>query len=232
MKQYASSLVAAIILIVAITGTIAQKHRTSIPVDHTPRITLGDGSPKSVPGVATIDLPIGETEAVDVRARTLLGFDDFVHRKYSGDGKAFSIYVAFWKPGKRSPSHIGAHVPDRCWPMVGMHYLSGENFYAKTNVDGVVPGHWRRYRRPDGSNVEVVFWHIVGGRTRLYRGGSSASAASRLAAVIGEFFSRPEEQVFIREVSDGTMADLMTWNVYSDVMRAASSIGLFGSKRS
>ncbi len=66
------------------------------------------------------DEPLGATEAVNEAALKTLNLDDYVFRRYSNGSRSFSIYAAYWAPGRMPTRLVASHTPDRCWTENGM----------------------------------------------------------------------------------------------------------------
>ncbi len=111
------------------------------------------------------DLPMGDTEMLREAAAKTLRYDSYFHRAYRKDGVEFSVYVAYWSPGKHPPQMITQHVPDRCWTLNGMT-CEEMRFEVPVAVDGVSlwPAQWRKFRDPQGGITYTMFWHMVGDR--------------------------------------------------------------------
>lgn len=130
-----------------------------------PKVDLRAVIAVDVPGWYVRDLPIGETEEIKTAAVKTLRFDDYIFRSYRKEGVEFTIYVAYWGPGKHPPQMITQHTPDRCWPMNGMTCEEMRfNVPVKLGGKSLWPAQWRKFRAPNGVITYTMFWHMVGNR--------------------------------------------------------------------
>jgi hypothetical protein len=111
------------------------------------------------------DLPLGDTEMLQEAAAKTLHYDSYFHRAYRKDGVEFTVYVAYWSPGRHPPQMIAQHVPDRCWPMNGL-LCEGMRFNVTTKIGSraLWPAQWRKFRDGKGNPIYTMFWHKVGDR--------------------------------------------------------------------
>ena len=118
-----------------------------------------------VPDWKAQDLPIGETEEVRNAAAKTLRYDDYFYRSYRRGGVEFTVYVAYWGPGKYPPQMITQHTPDRCWTLNGMT-CEETRFDLPVSIGGkpLWPAQWRKFRAPQGGITYTMFWHMVGDR--------------------------------------------------------------------
>lgn len=130
-----------------------------------PKVDLRDALAVAVPGWTATDLPIGATEMVTETAARALRYDDYFFRSYRRADIEFTVYVAYWSPGKQPPQMITQHVPDRCWTMNGMT-CEEMRFNIPTAAGGKTlwPAQWRKFRAPGGGIAYTMFWHMVGDR--------------------------------------------------------------------
>ena len=117
------------------------------------------------------DLPLGETEMLQDSAAKTLRYDSFFHRAYRKDGVEFTVYVAYWSPGKHPPQMITQHVPDRCWPTNGL-MCDEMRFDVPTKIGSrpLWPAQWRKFRDSKGYPIYTMFWHKVGDRSYDFGG--------------------------------------------------------------
>lgn len=115
------------------------------------------------------DMPLGATEVLQSAAAKTLRYDDYVFRRYTRGALEFTVYVAYWSPGKHPPQMIAQHTPDMCWTMSGMKCTEAR-FNVGKRIGGAElwPGQWRRFLAPSGQSVYTIFWHLVGSRAFDY----------------------------------------------------------------
>ena len=96
---------------------------------------LAEAIPERLEGWQVNDMDLGPTESVTQRSYDLLKLDDFVHRQYVRGDKSFSVYAAYWKPGKMPVRLVNQHTPDRCWTEVGW-VCTNREWNVMRSVDG------------------------------------------------------------------------------------------------
>jgi len=111
------------------------------------------------------DLPLGETEVLRSAAEKTLRYDDYIFRRYTRGAVEFTVYVAYWSPGKHPPQMIAQHTPDMCWTLNGMT-CEETRFNVRKFLGGIElwPGQWRKFATPARQTVYTIFWHLVGSR--------------------------------------------------------------------
>jgi hypothetical protein len=146
-----------------VVGTLTQALKPKGTGDSVELPDLTKAVPAILPGWEVKDLPLGDTEALTASVASLLKFDAYIYREYRRGPRTFTVYVAYWTPGKIPPQLVEAHTPDICWPGSGWFCEQREN-----NVDlGSGPtalgkGAQRVFSMP-GRRIYVQFWHLVGG---------------------------------------------------------------------
>lgn len=140
-----------------------------------PASTMPEGLARELPGSVEgwqgMDQPLGPTEASSAAAADLLRYDDYVFRRYSRGGREFSVYIAYWKPGKMPTRLVAEHTPDRCWIENG--WLCHERASLQQREVGgrpLPPAEWRKFTapRPEGVVQHVLFWLMVDGKPYDY----------------------------------------------------------------
>jgi hypothetical protein len=184
---------------------------------------------KPTPSWETKDLPIGETESVKLAAEQNLRYDHYFFRSYRKGTTEFTIYVAYWLPGKQPPHLITQHVPDRCWTMNGMT-CEEMRFEVPIAIGThqLWPAQWRQFRNTDGKDVYTMFWHTVGGRP--YNFGRQFYAVPHAGTFWFEAFryllgSRPE-QLFFRVTSNSPIDALWKDPELQEVMAGFLKLGM------
>ncbi|MGC9451326.1 MAG: exosortase-associated EpsI family protein [Oceanipulchritudo sp.] len=190
---------------------------------------LEEAIPQEIAGWEVTDLDLGPTESVTQRSYSLLRLDDFVHRQYRRGDRSFSVYIAYWKPGKMPVRLVNQHTPDRCWTEVGWTCTDREwNIEKTVNGRELQPAQWGIYTIRDYTNY-TYFWHIVGGQVHWY-GGERINTKSSLTSVWEDFrkfgLNVHREQFFIRVVSPEPMDDLWEEDAFLEVMSALADLCL------
>ena len=185
--------------------------------------------PERLPGWQVEDLDLGPTESVTQRSYDLLRLDDFVHRRYARPGASFSVYVAYWEPGKMPVRLVNQHSPDRCWTEVGWSCTDREwNVHRSAGDIALQPAQWGVYEIEDYTNY-TYFWHIVGGRAHWY-GGERINTRSSLTSIWEDFtkygLNVHREQFFVRIVSREPMDDLWKKKGFQMIMKDLAKLCL------
>jgi len=192
-------------------------------------IPLSEAIPYEAAGWSIKSLDLGATESVIERSHNLLKLDDFVHREYRRNGTVFSVYVAYWKPGKMPVRLVNQHTPDRCWTEVG-YTCTDRKWNIEFSVDGkqLQPGQWGIYELGE-YRQHTYFWHIVGGEVHWY-GGERINTRSSISSIWEDFrkfgLNVHREQFFIRIVSPNPMDDLWEEPVFKEVMSGLAELCL------
>jgi hypothetical protein len=111
------------------------------------------------------DLPIGDTELLRALSEKTLRYDTYIFRRYRRANIEFTVYAAYWSPGKHPPQMIAQHTPDMCWTLNGM-ICEEMRFNLRTTFEEgeLWPAQWRKFKSPSGQIIYTMFWHLVGER--------------------------------------------------------------------
>ncbi|HSH09407.1 MAG TPA: exosortase-associated EpsI family protein [Oceanipulchritudo sp.] len=209
-------------IFVLVAAVILQVLASTKPVpEGSLKTSLKEAIPGQINGWQVKDLDLGPTESVTQRSYDLLRLDDFVHRQYSRGDKSFSVYIAYWKPGKMPVRLVNQHTPDRCWTEVGWTCAEREwNVHRSAEGRDLKPAQWGVYELGEAKNY-TYFWHIVGGDVHWY-GGNRVNTRASLSTVWEDFrkfgLNVHREQFFIRVVSPHPMDDLWQEPAFESVM--------------
>lgn len=218
-----------IVLLTAIVAAVWQANTARGGGRLPPAGRLAQLLPGAMPGVKTEDLPLGPNEFVDATAKEKMDYDDVVFRSYTTTKGTFAVYIGYWAKGKRSPSHVAAHIPDRCWTLAGMTCLERNADY-RLAADGLAlePTYWRRFTQPGMGEIETVFWHVVGAGYYDYGGRLHAYTPplKRALGVAKDLFSRREDQYFIRISSGQSLAEFSHDPAFIAVMNRVAVLGI------
>jgi hypothetical protein len=185
--------------------------------------------PSELPGVKITDVPLGPNELVDATAKDKMGYDDVVNREYVTSLGMFSVYIGYWAHGKRSPSHIAAHIPDRCWTLNGMSCLERKaDYQLKTGGIDLEPTYWRRFTQDGTSEIETAFWHMVGREFYDYGGRlNDYTPPLRWAVnVAKDLFLVKEDQYFVRLLATRPLSDFRHDPAFMAVMERVARLGI------
>ena len=162
--------------------------------------------PTTIGGVVTArDLELGETETARTEVEKTLRYDDLLFREYRLRRGTVTVYIAYWGPGRMPTQLVASHTPDRCWVSAGWTCEEMKHEIALAAAQGAkVPGEWRRFSAPNGTRLQVQFWHLVGGEPYDYgdRSNRVPSVWRWWRDAARQAFRAPPEQYFIRVTSD------------------------------
>lgn len=195
---------------------------------------LTDMLPTTVSGWESRLVPLGQSEAGTEKVEEVLRFDDACFREYYHGGvSGFSVYIAYWNPGKMPVQLVASHTPDQCWVEAGWtsveanHRVSLGGSKAKLR-----PAQGRVFRDAHGLVQHVLFWHLIG--NKLYDYGTRVSIVPSpwnwwrdvaLGAVVV-----PREQYFIRLTSARPFEELKGDPGWDEMLSALSRLGLGETK--
>lgn len=176
------------------------------------------------------DLPVGANEFISKVAEKTLNYDEVVYREYRRGGSSFTVYAAYWGPGKMPTQLVASHTPDRCWTENGWRCLSMK-FRQSLVVDGVAlkPAEWRLFEPPSGGqSVYVLFWHLVEGRVYDYgeRFNAIPDPYHWCKDAVQQALFGSREQHFIRIASSEDPGKLLGDPGFVEVMREITRLGL------
>lgn len=192
-------------------------------------IQLARALPAELPGWQKRDEPLGLSEFVQGSVAKSLNYDDYIYRIFEADGRQFSVYVAYWSPGRMPVNQVAAHTPDRCWSSAGWLCESMRHKVELESSSPVLcPGEWRLFMAPDGQRRHVLYWHLVGGNLYNYgeRFNRVPSAWWWWHNAARQLFRGPSEQYFIRLTSDRPFEELAGDPGWEELLGALAKLGL------
>ncbi|WP_415910923.1 hypothetical protein [Oleiharenicola sp. Vm1] len=216
---------AAVVLLAAAVSAIGEIARGDLPRRLSP--PLEERIPRQVGSVEGEDVPLGPNEFVDATAKEKMEYDDVLNRAYHTSRGVFSVYVGYWARGKRSPSHVASHTPDRCWTLAGMQCEQADHDFALHCGHGLtVVGQGRRFRDSQGQVLYTAFWHRVGDRFYDYGGtlGDKPSPSVRVKHVIRDLFVWREDQFFVRITASRPLVDFESDPTFQAVMESVANV--------
>ncbi len=226
--QRAVLVLGSVLLVVAISLQLFFRWREK---PHSTPPLLADVMVRSLKGWRVTDEQLGQTEAVSSSVLKTLNFDDYVYRRYQSSGAQFTVYVAYWGPGKMPTRLVASHTPDRCWTESGMRCVE-MRFRERFELGGktLLPAEVRAFLLPPGGEkTYVAYWHLVDGR--LYDYGARFNAVPhpwlwwKDAVAQAAYGSR--EQLFIRITSLQTLEILWRDPGFQRVMEGVAALGLY-----
>lgn len=115
------------------------------------RPRIADVVPRSVAGWAGAEEALGATEAVNAATLKILNLDDYVYRRFQRGAVFFTVYAAYWAPGRMPTRLVASHTPDRCWTENGMRCVD-LRFKERYSVAGkpLLPAEYRVFTAGGG----------------------------------------------------------------------------------
>jgi hypothetical protein len=195
-----------------------------------PRVLLGDQLPRVRAGWVVTDEPLGATEAVRSTTVRTLRFDDYVYRRYQSGSRAFTIYAAYWAPGRMPTRLVASHTPDRCWTEAGMQCVD-MRFREQLPLDGwsLLPAEYRVFTGPAGAErVHVVYWHLVDGEAYDYGARFNRVPHAWLwwKDVVAQATRGAREQMFVRIASATPLDQLLRDVDFQAVLSSVAQMGI------
>lgn len=219
----------AALLAVAIAAQFWQ--RTKVVPSATPHRRLAEATPRELRGWNVVDLPLGPTEAVNEAALKTLNLDDYVYREFRRGTESFTIYAAYWGPGKMPVRLVASHTPDRCWTENGMRCdeMRFHQTYA-IRERRLQPGEFRTFTPAGGAEkINVIYWHVVGGESYDYgeRFNAVPSPWRWWKDTLAEATHGSREQLFVRVASAQPVDALWRQPDFLTAMTAVANLGLW-----
>ncbi|MBI5692947.1 MAG: exosortase-associated EpsI family protein [Verrucomicrobia bacterium] len=238
---------ASVLLAVAVGFQFAYQLREQPQVAGRPRISAS--LPLRAGEWVGQDEPLGATEVVSEAALKTLNLDDYVFRLYRNGGRTFTVYAAYWAPGKMPTRLVASHTPDRCWTENGMRCVD-LRFKQTYEVKGrpLLPAEYRVFvpggtapagdgrnstsEHPSQRNTRrtyVVYWHTVEGK--LYDYGERFNAIPHpwlwWKDVVAQAASGSREQLFVRVASDLPLEELWPDPGVQELLESVANLGLW-----
>ncbi len=174
---------------------------------------------------------LGVTEMANEAALKTLNLDDYVYRRYARGSRSFTLYAAYWAPGRMPTRLVASHTPDRCWTENGMHCVD-MRFRETFQLDGraLLPAEYRAFTGASGGTVShVAYWHLVGGQ--LYDYGARFNAVPHpwlwWKDTLAQAAYGSREQLFLRIVSETPLGELWNDRDVHALLAAIANLGLW-----
>jgi len=188
-------------------------------------VPLAEYFPREMDGWHSEDRPLAETPEQVKAVEKILQFDEAILRIYRKGDQEFSVYVAYWRPGKMPAREIAFHVPDQCWVSVGWKERAAAYHYQR-EFEGrlLAPAQYREFDGLNGRQY-LLYWHILNGRAILYSPDGTHSQLTTLNALFRHGLSHKGEQYFIRIASRGSIDELWNEDGFQEIMELIAPLG-------
>ncbi|WP_404420281.1 exosortase-associated EpsI family protein [Nibricoccus sp. IMCC34717] len=188
-------------------------------------VPLNDYFPASMFGWTGDNLPLAQTESAVSKTEKILRLDEFIFRSYRKAGLEFSVYVAYWSPGKIAAREVAFHIPDKCWLTAGWE-RRGATYDHVIAVDGrpLAPCQLRQFAN-SSTTQNVIYWHLFNGVPIVYNRDGSPSDLSMLTDLFKLGLKLKGEQYFIRISSATPLDELMKDEGFVQVMELVGDLG-------
>jgi len=175
--------------------------------------------PKAPTGWLSTDQPIASTPEMQKAVNEMLNYDEAVFRTYSSNGISFSVYAAYWSPGRFHPRLISIHTPDVCWVGNGMTQVKADyNYQLKIDSQTLWHGQYREFTA-NGIQTNVVYWHILNGKPSGYAEGPNSLSQDFFATMWRDMHEGIGEQYFIRISSDSSIEKCIKEPVFTQILQ-------------
>lgn len=160
----------------------------------------------------------------------ILNLDDFVYREYRHPVHgSFTVYVAYWGPGKMPIRLVSQHTPDRCWTENGW-VCTDRRFNVEKQLGDIAlqPAQWGEYMIRD-YRTQAYFWHLVDGEM-YWLSGENMNTRTTIKSVLIDLknftFREKPRQYFIRIVSAQPLVELWELPEFQAVVKPLADLGL------
>lgn len=194
------------------------------------RFDLAAKLPAGLPDWQTKELPLGPNEFLKDKATEILRLDEYVFREYSRGTRNFSVYAAYWSPGKMPTRFVALHTPDRCWTENGWICVD-QQYGVQIQSVGVrlLPTQWRIFN-PPGSQAKqyVYFWLLDGDQLHDFgqRLNSIPNPVKWWKNVVDEAKAGNPEHLFVRVTSDRPFEELVGDPGWEELLGSLAKLGL------
>lgn len=200
-----------------------------------PRERLATLIPSSTGSWIARDESLGATETLNETVLKILNLDDFVYRRFAQGARSFTVYAAYWAPGKMPTRLVASHTPDRCWTENGMRCVD-MRFRVPLALGSrpLLPAECRSFVAAAGEKpTHVAYWHTVEGRLYDYGARFNAVPSPWLwwKDTLTQAAYGSREQLFVRIASETPLEDLWRDGGFQEVMTRVADLGLWGAAR-
>lgn len=170
-------------------------------------------------GWKMVERSIAETPEMEATVGRILNFDDGLFCDFRGNDSRFSLYLAYWSPGRMNYREVGSHTPDVCWVANGwVKQQAGQIDLSDFVGRKTLVGEARTFMVSD--QVEYVwFWHIVGRGVKSYGGAGVPPWYSAFLDIWDKGLRQREEQFFIRISSSKPLESLLDTSPLGSILQ-------------
>jgi hypothetical protein len=179
-------------------------------------------------------LQLGKDANETESALRALQCDSYIHSRYINGNTWFSVYVAYWTPGKMPVYYVARKTPDACWPRSGME-CTGAEFRLRIDCGDVrlKPAEMRVFSQPQGNgsgDIHVLFWLLVDGESFDYgqKFDATFDPIRWWREMIKEYTSGGKPNLyFVRIIANEPLPQMISREeMLKQVVRGLASIGL------
>ena len=191
--------------------------------------------PERIPGWHSTNVPLSQTPEGEERVLSVLDLDDVFCRQYSKGDTEVMVYVAYWFPGSEPYSSVAIHNPDSCWVIAGWDVLERESNRSVDLAGYPLKEHEFGVYRKDGHEVEVLFWHLLGGEPNkyikhmLWTSSGIDSFKRQFYFIFNMYqmgFDLGQDQLFVRVSSNKPFEELEASGELDEILSAIEGLGL------
>lgn len=222
-----------LVLILAVGAVVRSLHSTPVvpagAVARPPAIlALEEFHP---PGWTVETLPLGETELLRQKVQETLNFDHAAFVRFRRGEREFSLYIAYWSPGRVTAREVRHHTPDTCWVQSGWEEKARDDTCrVSSGILKTVIGQGRTYTQRDYVQ-HVQFWHLMNGRLVPHWTYGQPTPLHILGAILGDAHAVRGEQFFVRISSPAPLEWLWQEPVGEQLLHMLAPIGILSGEK-
>lgn len=191
--------------------------------------------PERIPGWQSTNVPLSQTPEGEERVLSVLDLDDVFCRQYTKGDTEVMVYVAYWYPGSEPYSSVAIHNPDSCWVIAGWDVLERESNRSLEMAGYPLKQHEFGIYRKEGNEVEVLFWHLLGGEPNkyikhmLWTSSGVDSFKRQFYFIFNMYqmgFDLGQDQLFVRISSNKPFEELEESGDLEEILSALEGLGL------
>lgn len=191
--------------------------------------------PERIAGWRSKAVPLSQTPEGEERVLAVLDLDDVFCRQYIKGDTEIMVYVAYWYPGSEPYSSVAIHNPDSCWVIAGWDVLDRESNRSVEFAGYPLKEHEYGVYRKGGSDVHVIFWHLLGGEPNqhikhMIWTSSGVDSFKRQFYFIYNMYQMGldlgQDQLFVRISSNKPFEEIEQTGELGEILSALEGLGL------